>query len=229
LKTASFISWTHRYIGGDLFDFSASTENIIQEGISDEKILNDFVMPWMKKNEDWGLIYLHLDDHDHTATNKGTPVFVSNPAFATADKHHHLVEHVDLNVSKVVDFLKKEGWWNETFLVLCSDHAYHLGCDAKSKDFEPEDGPSMSPNFCWNHLPPYDCHVWDFIAKKPLEKLSHCCRRITIILGGGALNNKLRGRIIEKAEIIDIPATIADICSLSYQCEGSSLLGKLHK
>ena len=226
LKTAFFIRWTQKYMRGELFDFSASTDNIVKKGTPDERLLSDYVMPWMKENEGWGFVHVHLDDHDRTASNKGTQVFVPNPHSPYEDKHHHLTEYLDPNVGRVVEFLKDEGWWPQTFLIFCSDHGYHLGCDAKSEHFEPEDGPSRSPNLCWNHAPPYDCHVWDFRAKEPLEKLSQCCRRITMIISGGALDKKFRGKEIETAEIIDIPATIADMCSLPYRCEGSSLLKK---
>jgi len=224
LRTACFISWTQRHIQGELFDFCASTDNILKEGTPDERLLSDYVMPWMKENDDWGYVHIHLDDHDSTAGSKGTPVFVQNPSSPFEDKHHHLTNYLDRDVGRVVEFLKDERRWSQTFLVLCSDHAYHLGCDAVSQDLKPEDGPSRSPNYCWNHVPPYNCHLWDFQAKKPLEKPSECCQRITMIISGGALDKEFRGRQVETAEITDIPATIADIFSLPYRCEGSSII-----
>ncbi len=218
LKTAFFEEWTSKYVRGYLFDFEASTDNhIIPPYTSDEELLERFVMPWMKNNEDWSFVFVHLDDHDYTLP----PVYVPRPTFSTEDKHHHLVDHVDKNIAQIINFLKKEGWWTETFLILCSDHAYHLGCD-----IDPPMGLSRSTNFCWGHSPPYDCHIWDFKANKPSKKLSQCCRRITFILSGGAVDEKLRGKQIQTAEIIDIPATIADIYSLPYPSDGESILKK---
>lgn len=230
-KTAFFEEWTSKYVRGDLFDYSADTDNgLVPNGTLDDELLENFVMPWMKKNEGWSFLFVHLDDHDYGPSP--TPVFVPDPVFPTEDKHHHLVDHVDPNIGRITDFLKKEGLWDETFVIICSDHAYHLGCDIESDNFlgitRSRYGPALSTNYCWGHPEPYDCHVWDFKTGKPSEKLSQCCRRVTFILSGGALDEKFRGKQIEKAEIIDIAPTIADIFSLQHPSEGESILKKVH-
>ena len=219
-KSAFFNQWHSKYIHADFFSFTAcqKTESTyatvnVPKGTSDDTLIKDFVEPWMREN---------------TASGRGTPIYVEKLSSPFSDKHHHLIDHVDRNVGRLTTFLEKEGWWKDTVLLLCSDHAYHCGCDSANSDcFVPIDAPRRNVNFCWDHAGPYNCHVWDFKENKPTDLWSVCCRRIAFILSGGALDEKFKGKTIEEAEIIDIPATTADIFSLPYKCDGTSVLRKM--
>ncbi|MGQ9629405.1 MAG: hypothetical protein ACUVXI_03695 [bacterium] len=195
----------------------------------DEPTLFDYALPWLEANPDWRFVILYLPEHDLTATDGGLPVYVDSPKNYLDDKHHHLVDRVDSFVGATVDFLKEKGWWDGTYLLLCSDHAYHLGCDAVSSHFSPNDGPRRSRDLCWNHVPPHDCLVWDFVGGKASSEASNCCRRVTFALGGGALPKRLRGVNLESAEIIDVPATIASLLGVSFSCDGRSILDLFRK
>ena len=52
-------------------------------------------------------------------------------------------------------------------------------------------------------------------------------RRASMVLSGGVLPAGLRGQQVEEAEVIDIPATIADIYGVSYGGDGVSVLSRL--
>ena len=197
------------------------------EPLSDHDLLHQHVMPWMRENRDWGMIYMHWVDHDNTTA----PAFVENPTHPFDDKHHHLTDYVDKNVGELVQFLKRENFWEDTYLILFSDHGYHLGCTAP-------DAQEMGQDFCANHMFPHDCFVWDYEKGKRTKRYSGGCRRIFIAISGGALSPDLRGRQVKEgeiidhlydpvdAEIIDIPATIADIYGVPYGGEGESILSK---
>ena len=196
--------------------------------ISDRDLLHQHVVPWMRENRDWGMIYMHWVDHDQTTA----PAFVENPAAPFDDKHHHLTDYVDKNVGDLVQFLKKEDFWEDTYLILFSDHGYHLNCTVP-------DAQEMGRDFCANHMFPHDCFVWDYEKGKTAKIYSGGCRRIFMTVSGGALSPALRGRQIEKgeiidhlydpveADIIDIPATIADIYGVPYGGEGTSVFSRL--
>jgi predicted AlkP superfamily phosphohydrolase/phosphomutase len=198
------------------------------EPLSDRDLLHQHVIPWMRENRDWGMIYMHWVDHDNTTA----PAFVENSTSPFDDKHHHLTDYVDKNVGDLVQFLKAEDFWQETYLILFSDHGYHLNCTVP-------DAQEMGRDFCANHMFPHDCFVWDYEKGKTSKIYSGGCRRIFMAISGGALSADLRGRHVEKAEIIDhlsapveadiidIPATIADIYGVPYGGEGESLLSKL--
>ena len=197
------------------------------EPLSDRNLLYQYVIPWIEENRDWRIIYMHWVDHDNTTA----PAFVENPTGPFDDKHHHLTDHVDKNVGDLVQFLKEEGFWEETYLILFSDHGYHLNCTAP-------DAQEMGRDFCANHMFPHDCFVWDYEKGKATKVYSGGCRRIFMTVSGGALAPELRGRQTEEgeiidylynpvdAEIIDIPATIADIYGVAYGGDGESVLSK---
>lgn len=190
-------------------------EKIIDPSLSDHGLLHQHIIPWIRKNRDWAIIYMHWVDHDNTIC----PAYVENPSTPFDDKHHHLTDYVDKNVGDLVQFLKKEGFWEETYLILFSDHGYHLNCSAPEAQKRGRD-------FCSNHGFPHDCFVWDYDKGKATKVRSDGCRRISMTITGGALPSNLRGEQIEEAEIIDLPATIADIYGISYSSDGMSILSK---
>lgn len=198
----------------------------------DRATINDYVVPWMSSNEDWELIVLYLAEHDLTATSSGTPVYLEKPSHYVCDKHHHLVENVDTDVGRVVSFLQEKKFWDETILVIASDHAYHLGCDIASPALNPPIGPRMGTDRCWDHVASsdaqgaaaYNCNVWDFENNRPSASVSDCCRRTTFIITGGGLEPSWRDRSIAEAEIIDVPATIAHLMGFEFPCQGNSII-----
>jgi len=187
-----------------------------REQFDDHGLLYRYAIPWMRENQDWKIVYMHWVDHDGTAA----PAFVAHPKSPYDDKHHHLTDYVDRNVGELVEFLKSEGFWEEMVLILFSDHGYHLNCDApESREF--------GRDFCSNHAPAHDCFVWNYEKGKATTVRSDCCRRTFIILSGGVLPVELRGQQIEKAEVIDVPATIADIFGIQYGGDGVSVLPRV--
>ncbi len=243
VKTAAFSNWAwdhaqyyahpNYHISAEHFDSNFSKHTRIKEEkktdpLSDRDLLHQHVIPWMRENRDWGMIYMHWVDHDNTTA----PAFVENPASRFDDKHHHLTDYVDKNVGDLVQFLKAEDFWEETYLILFSDHGYHLNCTVPEAQ-------EMGRDFCANHLFPHDCFVWDYEAGKATKIYSGGCRRIFMTVSGGALPPALRGRQIEKgeiidhlsapveADIIDIPATIADIYGVPCAGEGTSVFSRL--
>lgn len=252
-KTASFSNWDwdvydpEHNIGPENFDFNFSKYTLLKEelkarfpelsaeeleraywnerakrkklkikGLSDYDLLNQYAIPWMKENRDWKIIYMHWLDHDNTIC----PAFVENPKGPFDDKHHHLTNYVDKNVGELIKFLKSEGWWEKMYLILFSDHGYHLNCNAPESQ-------KYGRDFCSNHQSPHDCFVWDYEKRKATTVHSNGCRRIFIILSGGALSVELRGRQVQEGEIIDVPATIADIYGIPYDGDGMSILSRV--
>ena len=86
-----------------------------------------------------------------------------------------------------------------------------------------------SPNWCCDHLPPYDCEVWDYENDRSKGEYSGCARRVLSIVSGGALDKSHRGKTIKESEIIDVAPTIADLLGIPYKCEGKSLLEKIEQ
>ena len=121
-------------------------------------------------------------------------------------------------IEEIVQYLKAKNWWEETYLVIASDHGYHLGCTASA-----EMGVKTN-NGCCDHAEPWDCEVWDFEKGRSAGIPSNGCRRTTFILSGGALEQNYRGQTIEEAEIIDVIPTIAELLDVPYKCQGKSIL-----
>src|SRR5690606_14006861 len=96
---------------------------------SDDRTLDEYAFPYMKSNPDWEYLMIYLPEHDLTAKAWGVPVYLDHPETPASDKHHHLVDHVDRNLGRLVNFLVDTGAWDETLLIIGSDHAYHYGCD----------------------------------------------------------------------------------------------------
>ena len=180
---------------------------------SDCNLLHQYVIPWMRENKDWKVVYMHWVDHDGTHC----PAFVETPKDPYDDKHHHLTDYVDKNVGELVRFLKSEGFWEEMYLIIFSDHGYHLNCDAPEAQ-------QYGQDFCSDHALPHDCFVWDYQRNRSTQVRSDCCRRIFMLITGGALTPNLRGQQMRESEIIDIPSTVAHIYGIEYSGEGQSIL-----
>ncbi|RLE88462.1 MAG: hypothetical protein DRJ49_05005, partial [Thermoprotei archaeon] len=113
--------------------------------------------------------------------------------------------------------LKAKKLWDETYIIVASDHGYHLGCNVARKKG------ARTVNLCWGHDKPFDCYVWDFEKDRPTDTYSGGTRRITFIVSGGGLEEYYRNKSGREAEIIDVMPTIADILEVPYKCEGKSI------
>lgn len=178
---------------------------------------------WMTSNPDWKMVLLYLSQYDMTGF---CPAFKEGASF-TGDKHHSLLQ-LDRYLWTARTFLEENGWWNNTHLCIGSDHGCHYGCDVAVPDGK-ERGVSRQEiaNYCSNHQPPYDCCLWDFDHDRPTDIAGDCCRRVTFIISGGALDKSLRGTTVTNGEIIDFPATIADLMEIDFHADGKSVLSRL--
>ena len=176
---------------------------------------------WMMGNPDWNTVLLYLAQYDLT----GNCLVYKEGSAYMEDKHHSLLQ-LDRYLWMVKTFLKEQGWWDDTYLFIGSDHGCHVGCNVAV-----EDGRSRGiaeadlANYCSNHQPPYDCHIWDFEKNRATDKRSDCCRRTTFIVTGGALPEEQYGRVVERAEIIDFAPSIADVMGVEFKADGKSILG----
>jgi hypothetical protein len=188
---------------------------------ADELMWRNFAMPYLQQTPDWNLFHLYLPTND---TISFCPSFQSlsfNHALKHISKHHYLL-FLDSLVGEIISYLKSKDWWDETYLIVASDHGYHLGCSVAHQMGV------KTRNWCCDHGPPYDCEVWDFDKAESIGTYSGGPRRIAFILSGGALGEGYRGKIIPEAEIIDVIPTIAHIMGITYKCEGKSILSLIH-
>jgi len=183
----------------------------------DELMWRNFALPWMSKNPDWDVVHVYFPVND---TVSFCPSYSLKNPHPKSSKHSYLL-YLDNLVGEIVAYLKGKGYWEETYFIIASDHAYHLGCSTARK------AGATTINLCCDHPPPHDCVVWDFENDRPTSINSNCTRRITFIISGGALNERYKGKVVEDAEIIDVAPTIADILGVSYQCEGESIFKKI--
>lgn len=183
-------------------------------------LTSQYAFNWMMSNPDWNMVLLYLAQYDVTGQ---CPVYKENAAYMQ-DKHHSLLQ-LDKYLWMVNTFLKEQGWWDDTYLFIGSDHGCHVGCNVTVEEGR-ERGVAEAdlPNYCSGHQPPYDCHVWDFEKNEATEMRSDCCRRTTFIVSGGALPSKYHGKVVDRAEIIDFPPTIADIMEIDLATDGKSIL-----
>ncbi|GEM_PF-1371838 len=175
---------------------------------------------WMMSNPDWSMALLYLAQYDMTGN---CPVYAEGAAY-TEDKHHSLLQ-LDRLLWMVKTFLKEQGWWEDTWLFIGSDHGCHAGCNiAVQEGRERGVAEADLSNYCSNHQAPYDCHIWDFAKNRATDKRSDCCRRTTFIITGGALSREHYGRVIDKAEIIDFAPTVAEAMKIDFAADGKSIL-----
>ena len=189
----------------------------------DEAMWRDLALPYLRKTKNWNLVLVYFPVND----------IVSNcPSYAFWNPHvrsskHSYIQFLDGLLGEVVEYLKSDGLWDHTYLILASDHGYHAACSA-AREVGKMIGVN-SPNWCCDHLPPYDCEVWDYANDRSKGEYSGCARRVLSIVSGGALDKSFRGKIIGESEIIDIAPTIADVLGIPYKCEGKSLLKKIEQ
>ena len=182
----------------------------------DEVMLREHTLPWLKDTPKWNLTLLYFPMMDWIG-DSGCPSYAqsdSNPQFS---KHSYIL-FLDKLVGEITEFLEKGHLWEETYLIITTDHGYHLGCSVAA-----EKGVKTN-NQCCGHGTPYDCEVWDFENNQSTGIYSGGPRRVTFILSGGGLDEKYRGQTIEEAEIIDVIPTIAQLLDVPYECEGKSIL-----
>ena len=180
---------------------------------SDEQKWRDYVYPYIVDNPDFNLITLYLSDFDAISY---CPSYQKPIPNKYSSKHAGILA-LDRLLGEIVNTLKSSKYWDRTYIVVASDHGYHLGCSvAKGMGIK-------TNNWCCDHPPPWDCEVWNFEEDKPTGIYSGGPRRITFIVSGGGLEEEYRGKVIEEAEIIDVIPTIADILDVPYECEGKSI------
>ena len=172
-----------------------------------------FVMPYLESNENWEALHFYMAINDMVSH---CPSYQKTNPHVKSSKHAYLI-YLDKLLGEIVSFLKVKGYWDDTLLVVASDHGYHLGCSVAR-------GMGVTTaNWCCDHPAPYDCEVWDFEKDKSTGIYSGGPRRITFILSGGAISD-YKGLIIEEAEIIDVIPTIAKILGVEYKAEGKSII-----
>jgi len=215
IKIAVFTTdcWTHK----GYFYVPTNNMHALPGSYPDELMWRDFALPWLEKNQDWDVIHMYFPVNDKVSFCPSYNVPPLRDSFPTSSKHAYLL-YLDQLVGEIVNYLKFKQYWNETYMIIASDHGYHLGCST-AKKFG-----ATSVNQCLDHPAPHDCVVWDFENNKPTNIRSDCTRRITFIVSGGALSEKNRKKVIDEAEIIDVAPTIADILGVDYECEGKSVL-----
>jgi len=183
----------------------------------DELMWRDFALPWLKRNPDWDLVHMYFPVNDAVSF---CPSYSPRNPHPKSSKHAYLL-YLDQLVGEIAEFLKYKQYWEETYLIIASDHGYHLGCSTAHQVG------ATTINLCCDHPAPHDCVIWDFSKNERTSTYSGCSRRIAFIVSGGALNGGKRGKVIEEAEIIDVAPTIADILQLDYSCEGKSVLRRV--
>jgi hypothetical protein len=181
----------------------------------DDRMWREFALPYLRRRKNWNLVHVYLTTMDGVSLCPSYTPVMPEDCRKTKDAY---IRHLDEIVAEMIEFVREDGGWDRTLIVIASDHGYHAGCTvAKAKG-------AKSANFCADHPPPYDCFVYDFANDCPTEVRSDCVRRTTCIISGGALAPALRGAIIEEAEIIDVAPTVADAMGVPFPCEGRSLL-----
>jgi hypothetical protein len=175
---------------------------------------------WMLANPDWNMVLLYIPQYDQTGN---CPVFKAGARY-TEDKHHSL-QQVDRYLWMLRTFLQEKGWWDETGLFVASDHGCHVGCEVAVTEGRARGIPEADlSNYCSNHQAPHDCRLWDFERQQPTDVRSDDCRRTLFMVSGGALDRSLRGRLIERADIIDVAPTVASLMGIPFSSDGRSVL-----
>jgi len=189
-------------------------------GYADEVMLRQLVFPWLERLErpdvplTWNLVHIYFPVMDSISHCPSYQEGLSEPR---SSKHAYML-FLDSLVGEITQFLKAKSLWEEVYIVIASDHGYHLGCSVAAKMGV------KSSNWCCDHPEPWDCEVWDFEKRKSTGIPSNGPRRVTFILSGGALDEKYRGKTVEQAEIIDVIPTIAELLDVPYNCQGKSIL-----
>jgi len=219
LKCAVFGGWYERgyFYVPDTIVSPRCTKIAVQNTVewSDMILWRDFVRPYMDFNPDFNLMFVYFPTFD---VLNMCPSYLEGEGANPFTSKHLYIKLLDSVIGEMVDYLKARGLWEETVLVLASDHGYHLGCDVARRMG------ASSANWCCGHDKPFDCVVWDFERDEPTGEYSGGPRRVTFVVSGGGLPEEYRGRVVREAEIIDVVPTIADILEVPYKCEGRSVL-----
>ncbi|RLE79501.1 MAG: hypothetical protein DRJ52_08285 [Thermoprotei archaeon] len=181
---------------------------------SDLLLWRNFIKPYMDFNPDFNLMLIYFPTFD--VINR-CPSYVEKSDTNPFTSKHSYMMLLDYIIGEIVEYLKSKKMWNQTYIIVASDHGYHLGCSIARKQG------ARSTNWCCGHDAPFDCYIWDFEKDRPTDKYSGGTRRVTFIVSGGALPEDYRGKIVREAEIIDVAPTIADILEVPYKCEGKSI------
>jgi len=181
---------------------------------NDHLVWTLFVRPYLEREENWNMVHLYLALNDMVSH---CPSYQKRNPHPMSSKHAYML-YLDKLVGEIISFLKNKEYWDETIIVIASDHGYHLGCEVC------RNLGAKTMNWCCDHPTPYDCYVWDFERDRKTNKYSGGPRRITFIVSGGGLDDELRGSIVEKAEIIDVIPTIAKLIGVEFKTEGRSII-----
>ncbi len=177
-------------------------------------------LAWMLDNPDWKMVLLYLAQYDQT----GNCPLKKDGAAYTQDKHHSLLQ-LDRYLWCVCHFLQEKGWWDDTFLMIASDHGCHVGCDIAVQEGRGRGiAEADLANYCSNHQAPFDCTAWDFTKNRPTDIRVDDCRRTLFMVGGGALPAVHHGLEVPEAEIIDFAPTVASLLDIPMQTDGKALL-----
>ena len=181
---------------------------------SDMILWRNFVRPYMDYNPDFNLMLIYFATFDVLNL---CPSFVEGEGTNPFTSKHSYMLFLDSIIGEMIEYLKAKRLWDKTYMIIASDHGYHLGCNVARKIGV------KSINLCCGHDEPFDCYVWDFKRDSPTDTYSGGTRRITFIVSGGGLGEYYRGKLVEEAEIIDVVPTIAEILEVPYKCEGKSV------
>jgi len=183
----------------------------------DALMWRSFTLPWLEQTPDWDMVHVYFPMNDKVSF---CPSYMKDNPHPLSSKHAYLL-YLDKLVGEIIEFLKVRKHWDKTYLIIASDHAYHLGCSTAYKVG------ARTLNLCCDHPEPHDCVVWDFKKNEPTDMYSGCTRRTVFIVSGGAVEKRYRGRTVEEAEIIDVIPTIAEILGVKYECEGKSVIKQI--
>ncbi len=153
----------------------------LRPGYRDETMLRQFVFPWMEtlSKQDillmWNLVYIYFPTMSGVAH---CPSYKVGPSDSRSSTHKYLV-FLDGLMGEMINLLKASGLWEEVYIVIASDHGYHLGCSVAA-------GMGVKTNnWSCGHSSPWDCELWDFQSSKSTGGYSGGPRRTTFILSGG--------------------------------------------
>ncbi|HDN59279.1 MAG TPA: hypothetical protein ENF20_04910 [Candidatus Marinimicrobia bacterium] len=145
------VPWTDDFLFNDCY----ATYRPWDSG--DDVMLRNYALPWLKSNPGWNLSIICFQGLDEIG-DRGCPSYLKseNPR----SSKHSYIKFLDGLIGEIIEFLKKENLWEETYLIITSDREAHLGCSWLAKK-------GVRTNNWWGrHSKPWDCEVWDFKRNK---------------------------------------------------------------